>query len=144
MPPPSTPLGPCQERAGFLFAHECTRLATQPCARCLKAICEGHSHPVDEELLCTTCATNDDDDDEESEGTEGEMPDSWEDEDEPNPYLYSSYYYRDYGYYGHGSWGHDLVPDPNDFTEADGESLRDEGTETFEGSERFEEDMGGS
>ena len=141
MSPPSIPLGPCEERAGFLFAHECSSLATQPCGRCLKAICEGHSHLVAEELLCTSCF-NDDDDDEDDEGTEGELPDSWE--DEPNPYLYSSYYYRDYGYYGHGSWGHDLVHDPNDFTEADGESLRNEGSESFEGSDSFEEDMGGS
>ena len=136
---PPHQLGPCQDKAGFLFAHDCPRSAAQECTRCLKAICDGHSHLVDEVLLCTGCASNDDDDDEEDEGTEGELPDAWE--DEPSPYLSSSYYYRDYGYYGHGSWGHDLVPDPNDFTEADGESLRNEGSES---SELFEEDMGGS
>jgi hypothetical protein len=141
---PTRELGPCMERAGFLFSHDCPRVADRQCSHCLKAICDEHSHLVDEEMLCTHCASNDEDDDED-EGTEGELPDSWE--DEPNPYLYSSYYYRDYGYYGHGSWGHDLVHDPNDFTEADGESLRSEsteGSEHFEGSERFEEDMGGS
>jgi hypothetical protein len=134
-------LGPCQERAGFLFSHECPRLASHICTECTKVICDEHSQLMDGTQVCIGCAT-DDDDDEDDEGTEGELPDSWE--DEPNPYLASSYYYRDYGYYGHGSWGHDLVHDPNDFTEADGESLRNEGSESFEGSDSFEEDMGGS
>jgi hypothetical protein len=69
---------------------------------------------------------------------EAEAEASEESEDTTNPYLYSSYYYRDYGYYGHGSSGHDILHDPDDFTEADGESLR------AEGSQPFEEDMGGS
>jgi hypothetical protein len=56
-----------------------------------------------------------------------------------NPYLYSSYYYRGYGYYGRGYWGHDVLHDPNDFTEADGESLRSKARH-----DDFEEDMGGS
>lgn len=127
----------CQERAGFLFAHDCSRPAAQQCTRCAKPICAGHTHSVNAELLCTGCARNEDDN-EDVEDTGSETGSSGEAEDATNPYLYSSYYYRDYGYYGHGAWGHDIVHDPDDFTEADGEPLR------TEGSERFEEDMGGS
>lgn len=58
---------------------------------------------------------------------------------EPNPYLYSSHYYRGHGYYGRGYWGHDVLNDPNDFTEADGESLRSKARH-----DDFEEDMVGS
>jgi hypothetical protein len=132
-PPFQETLDPCQERAGFLFAHDCPRPATQQCDRCAKPICTRHGHPAESgELLCTTCFKG-------QHASEDE-PDSDVplDEESDNPYLYSSYYYRGHGYYGRGHWGHDVLHDPNDFTEADGESLR------ANVQRDFEEDMGGS
>jgi hypothetical protein len=122
MPPPPQSFGACQERAGFLFAHDCPRSATLSCTRCAKPICSEHSRFVEEEELCVECARA-----------------AQADPDDDDPLLYSSHYYDDYGHYGPGSWGHDALHDPNDFTEADGEALR--------GEQRpgdFEEDMQGS
>lgn len=133
-PPFQEALAPCQERAGFLFAHDCPRSATQLCNRCAKPICTRHGHPAPSgEVLCTSCFK---DEHSERDETESDLPQDEREED--NPYLYSSYYYRGHGYYERGDWGHDLLHDPNDFTEADGESLR------ARDPQRFEEDMGGS
>ncbi|WNG50006.1 hypothetical protein F0U60_42205 [Archangium minus] len=131
-PPFQESLDPCLEKAGFLFAHDCPRPAAQQCARCAKPICIQHGHPVESgEVLCTTCLKQ------EGMTGSGSDPDTTQ-EGEENPYLYSSYYYQDHGYYGPGSWGHELLHDPNDFTEADGASLR------AKVKHHFEEDMGGS
>jgi hypothetical protein len=127
MSPPPQSLGPCLERAGFLFAHDCPRPATQSCTRCSKPICVEHSRITDQDVLCIECAKA-----EHSGATDNREP------GEIDPYLYSSYYYRGFGFYGHGSWGSDELHDPNDFTEADGESLR----ANVPGD--FEEDMRGS
>jgi hypothetical protein len=133
-PPFQESLDPCQERAGFLFAHDCPRPAAQQCARCAKPICTWHGHPSESgEVLCTTCFKEQP---ASGEGSGSEVPLV---EGADNPYLYSSYYYRGYGYYGRGYWGHDVLHDPNDFTEADGESLRSKARH-----DDFEEDMGGS
>jgi hypothetical protein len=134
-PPPRELLGPCQEKAGFLFAHDCPRSATQRCAQCDKPICAEHGHEWNQKQICTDCfkATRR----EEAGAAKFRRPPEGADSD---PYLYSSYYYRGYGYYGQGYWGHDVLNDPNDFTEADGEALRQPAQEKHE----FEEDMGGS
>ncbi|QSQ21842.1 hypothetical protein JY651_42965 [Pyxidicoccus parkwayensis] len=122
--------GPCQYRTGFLFAHECGRLAGATCSKCGKRVCDMHLTALGEGLVCASCA-EDDDGDEDSEGGSDSDVDS-SDEDDP------SYYYKDYGYYGPGStWSRD-GNDPHDFTEADGESLR------HEEDASFEEDLGGS
>ncbi|KFA86856.1 hypothetical protein Q664_51685 [Archangium violaceum Cb vi76] len=128
-------LGACQERAGFLFAHDCPRPAIQRCAQCDKPICAEHGHPWNGQQACTECfkATRR----EEAQSSKFRRAPAGADDD---PYLYSSYYYRGYGYYGHGHWGHELFNDPNDFTEADGQALRQRAREQRE----FEEDMGGS
>ncbi len=132
---PEGPPGPCQEKAGFLFAHDCPRPAVQRCAQCDKPICAEHAHPWNDQRVCTACfkATREED------ASTGRFRRPHPDAD-ADPYLYSSYYYRGYGYYGLGYWGHDLLDDPNDFTEADGMSLR----EHPQGGHEFEEDMGGS
>lgn len=134
-PSSQAPLGPCQERAGFLFAHDCPRSATQHCAQCDKPICAEHGHPWNGQQICTDCfkATNK----EQAGAAKFHRPPQGVESD---PYLYSSYYYRGYGYYGQGYWGHDVLHDPNDFTEADGVPLRMQGQDTRD----FEEDMGGS
>ncbi|MFP2930589.1 hypothetical protein ACLESO_36405 [Pyxidicoccus sp. 3LG] len=101
--------------------------------RCEKRICALHLALVEGETRCSTCAREGADDDEDSDETERDSGRST-DEDDP------SYYYEDYGYYGPGSsvGGGDTAHDPNDFTEADGESLR------HEDDASFEEDLGGS
>jgi hypothetical protein len=129
-PSSQEPLGACQERAGFLFAHDCPRSATQRCAQCDKPICTEHGHPWNGQQLCTDCfkATRKEEAEGRPEGADAA------------PHLYSSYYYRGYGYYGQGYWGHDVLNDPNDFTEADGVPLRLRKQDRRD----FEEDMGGS
>ena len=121
---------PCQESTGFLFSHECGQPMAATCGRCGKIVCKDHVTFAEAETLCLSCAEADDEDD----GGEADGDtDSSLDEDDP------SYYYKDYGYYGPGSvWGRGSSNDSNDFTEADGESLRNEDDASFE------EDLGGS
>lgn len=118
----------CQERAGFLFEHDCPRPAVRQCNRCGKPICALHGHPTDTQVLCTGCF-------------KAKPPPNVDDESRDNPFLTSSYYYRGYGYYGRDPWVPGLGVDPNDFTEADGESLR---AQRKRRQGEFEEDMGGS
>jgi hypothetical protein len=127
--------GPCQQSTGFLFSHDCGRPAAAACMKCGKRVCDMHLTALGTELVCSTCAEDDDDDEDEDEDGDHDSGDSDSDSgpDEDDP----SYYYKDYGYYGPGSaWGRGK--DPNDFTEADGESLR------HEEDASFEEDLGGS
>lgn len=125
------PEGPCQQSTGFLFAHDCGQPAAAACMQCGKRVCDLHLTSLGTELVCPTCAENDDDD----EGASDSNSDSAAAADEDDP----SYYYEDYGYYGSGSaWGRGGGKDPNDFTEADGASLRNEEDASFE------EDLGGS
>ncbi len=117
----------CQENVGFLFSHACGGDAALACMRCAKPLCAAHLRSAGGESLCAQCAREHEDSTEEQHAA---------DEDDP------SYYYNDYGYYGAASagssWGRGSSHDANDFTEADGESLRREDDASFE------EDMGGS
>ena len=126
------PEGACEEGTGFLFTHACGQPAAASCPRCGKRLCDAHLVAEGGELLCATCAEAEDGDDEGAEG--GSTTDSTPDEDDP------SYYYKDYGYYGPRAvfGGQASSKDPNDFTEADGQSLRNEDDASFE------EDLGGS
>lgn len=119
MPPSFDSFGPCLETAGFLFSHPCSRPASTECSRCGKRICDEHTSTLEDGLVCASCYRASDESDS-------------EDSDDP------SYYYDDYGYYGSGGWGSGGARDANDFTEADGESLR------HEDDASFEEDLGGS
>ncbi|NOK01649.1 MULTISPECIES: hypothetical protein [Myxococcus] len=114
----------CQENVGFLFSHGCGSPAAMTCMRCAMPLCEQHVTSVGAEMLCATCARQHDDYTGDRNGV---------DEDHP------SYYYDNYGYYGAAaSSGSGRAHDANDFTEADGASLR------HEDDASFEEDMGGS
>jgi len=110
----------CQENVGFLFSHACGGAAAMACMRCAKPVCDRHLTSMGMEMLCPACART------HASDTSGH---GGSNEDHP------SYYYDDYGYYGAASGG---SHDANDFTEADGESLRREDEASFE------EDMGGS
>lgn len=123
------PLPPCEQEGGFLFSHACGQPAGTLCSRCGKRVCDMHLAAEAEGMFCETCAEEEDDEGEDGDGEGG----SDTSEDDP------SYYYEDYGYYGSGSsWSRGASNDPNDFTEADGESLR------HEDDAAFEEDLGGS
>ncbi|MFB1483393.1 hypothetical protein [Corallococcus sp. RDP092CA] len=123
----------CLETSGFLFSHPCERGASTQCMRCQKPICALHARALDgEEVVCVTCARAADNGDENRDASGSE-----DDEDDP------SYYYEDYGYYGRDAWrgsgpASSSGPDRDDFTEADGESVRREDDASFE------EDLGGS
>ena len=134
MSSPSDSPGSCLERAGFLFAHDCPRPASQRCERCSKTICAEHSHQDGRQVLCTECFRS---------FLQGEQ-EAGRRRDLPllktlSPLLIPAFYYQNYGYYGRGAWGHEQLNDPNDFTEADGESLRRAAR-----GHHFEEDMQGS
>lgn len=124
--------GFCEERSGFLFSHDCPRIAVNECSSCGKSICQDHTVVIEQNLVCTTCAKN-----------RWRRSDTESQEDRPygdqrhSPFFYHSYY-SGWGSYGRGYWGHRQYHDPHDFTEADGESL-------MVGSEEdFEHDMSGS
>ncbi|CAM3409187.1 hypothetical protein G4177_00550 [Corallococcus sp. ZKHCc1 1396] len=118
----------CLETSGFLFSHACERAAATQCTRCQKPLCLLHMRMLDgAESVCVSCARMADN----GESNDGSETD-W-DENDP------SYYYDGYGYYGRGAWTTaGASHDRNDFTEADGESLRREDDASFE------EDLGGS
>ncbi len=119
--------GICNETSGFLFSHECFRPLAGDCGSCRKPVCEDHSHEVEGTLLCTACAKKDRKrrGRDESTGRYGRSR-YYNDYD---PYFYGGYYYG-YGYYG--GYHSSRHSDPNDFTEADAESLSAEADEDFE------------
>jgi hypothetical protein len=45
----------CQERSGFLFAHECDRPVAWSCATCGKAICAEHTRMTESGYGCISC-----------------------------------------------------------------------------------------
>ena len=124
----------CQETAGFLFKHPCDGEAYGYCNQCQKATCRRHTHAFGEDALCTGCAK--------TEVREGKRKGHRYGQYEDDPYFYGESYYPGYGRYGAGRWGYAYYSgshhDPDDFTEADGESLR------VEGDEAWEQDMGAS
>lgn len=100
--------GQCEERAGFLFPHDCDREAVARCDECRKAICLDHRHGADSRDLCTTCA--------------GKYPDAASRFHQSPFFLGRRYYARPFN----------LDFDPDDFTDADGPSTLTEGTDAFE------------
>jgi hypothetical protein len=128
--------GICNETAGFLFKHACSRLSERACGLCGKPVCAEHAHEAQGQTFCTSCARQ-----------YLRTPDQRSGFHRDDPYFYAGSYYHGYGRYGHGSWGSSHVHhadtsspqhDPHDFTEADAESLR------REDDEDFEQDMGES
>lgn len=129
--------GVCQETAGFLFKHACKQLAIRNCAACGKSVCSDHHRVVEGQLICIACAKSN-----------MEKNPSYRSNrrytdragyDPYDPYYYGGYHYSGWGHYGSGYWGHSHYDrhrghshDPNDFTEADGESVAQEGGEAFE------------
>ena len=119
----------CNEKSGFLFSHKCYLMPTQRCSRCQKPICNQHSHDASgrgNEIYCTTCAKR----------SEADSHTGHHQTRSDDPYFYGGYHYGS-GYHD-GAWLH--ATDPNDFTEADAESLTgQEAASDFE--ESFENDM---
>ena len=106
--------GACNERAGFLFSHDCSRVPIHSCVACQRPICEKHAHESQQGMVCTTCAK-----------AERKQQTTRDDYDDDDPYFYGDGYYRGYGRYRPGRWGYAYIHhhhhshDPNDFTEAD-------------------------
>jgi hypothetical protein len=131
---------PCQETAGFLFSHPCSRAATTQCGRCQKAICDRHCHATQDALLCTSCARQARallDDPYFYWSYYGDDWDDWDwdwDDDDDGPGAAVSQGAGDPGAVGAGSA---KDRDEDDFTEADGQSTGGEGRD-------FEKDTGAS
>ena len=81
----------CEERAGFLFAHECDRAATQQCSHCNKRICREHLRPG---TLCVACERA-------GHGPEGapQLTGNERDRYRNDPYYYGAAAYGGYHYY---------------------------------------------
>ncbi len=45
----------CQERSGFLFAHDCSRPAQYACGQCGKQVCKEHVRDPTADPLCISC-----------------------------------------------------------------------------------------
>ena len=102
--------GRCAERTGFLFPHDCGNEAVSRCDSCQKAICVDHRHGVTEQDYCSTCAKR--------------LPDARQRFHE-TPFFYGPTWYPSSGVFSTGN-------DPDDFTDADGVSTLQEGSEAFE------------
>lgn len=137
----------CAERAGFLFRHACPYDAISSCDACGKAICQEHVQQVDPAELknraklddgvratgraeiCIACA---------KQLGQNDRSSVHQNRDDYDPFWYSHSYYPGYYLYGPGHWGsafgsHDAAAhDRNDFSEADGNSLRADGDDAFE------------
>ena len=123
--------GICNEKSGFLFSHECFLASAANCSRCQKPVCQDHSHEIVDhpgDFLCTSCTKKDlQRHPGKSRGASRSSRPDHDDYDEP--YFYGGYYYGSVYYDNHyGS----RSADPNDFTEADAESLTSEMDEGFE------------
>ncbi|MDA7541201.1 hypothetical protein N8639_00005, partial [bacterium] len=140
----------CNETSGFLFKHRCSNRASLNCKKCNKPICGEHSRTADTAIRCIECAKKKSQGDQSRNLDNSNVDHRGYDND---PYFYGHRNYNGYGaYYGYqhyygnhygghtgrhtgdhtGSIAHSQMHDPNDFTEADAESLQDEGMEDFE------------
>lgn len=81
----------CQERRGFLFAHDCGEPASTGCFRCKKGICQPHQHMTEEGPLCLSCADQ-----------AKALP---ADDARRNPYTYAGASYAGYCYYDADDYG---------------------------------------
>lgn len=133
-------MGSCQETAGFLFKHPCSRDATAACGECSKELCQKHTKQVGGAGVCVECARVLLDKQATGGRRGGNARERYGDYAD-DPYFYGWSYYDGYGQYRSG-WGREYYAasrsDAADFSEADGESF---GTE---GDEGFERDMGAS
>jgi len=117
--------GYCQDSAGFLFSHRCDRRSAHQCQGCPKVVCNDHVYRrTDGRILCATCAKI-----EFAAQYKKDDPKKGA-EQEGYPYFFPDAYYKGFGEFPAGAWGHGLLQagkrDPNDFTEADGKSLKKE------------------
>ena len=121
----------CNERSGFLFQHECDQLPEAHCSQCSRPVCESHTHYVDNEPFCTTCAKQD----AKSQRKEaGRRQRTRHHDHYDDPYFYGDTYYHNYGRYRPGYWGfaHYSSYHSHDFTSGDAESVMYEGDGDFE------------
>jgi len=138
--PKSWDTGICNEKSGFLFSHECFQPPDYQCMNCQKPVCSDHGHELlDDErngVLCTSCVKKDRKQLGKRQARElrhgsGRYDDTYDSYDEP--YFWGGYYYGA-THQSSEAWGR--ANDPNDFTEADAESLQ-----AVDGGEEFETDM---
>lgn len=125
----------CQEKAGFLFSHACSRAQEASCDDCGKQTCEKHSRTEDDHTRCITCAKKTLKLGGRPTKSKSRQRQRYRDDYYYDPYFYGPCYYDGYGYYGSGYWGHDHSyhgHDHDDFTEADGENMLSAEAEDFE------------
>ena len=77
----------CQERSGFLFAHDCDRPSENRCQECRRNICSQHTRGAS---LCVSCYRK-------QVGAKGDRPGTAARRNDPYWLAYDSY--DDYHYY---------------------------------------------
>ena len=124
----------CNDRSGFLFQHDCDRLPVSTCCQCQKPVCESHTHYVDNEAHCISCAKRDQK--EQRRAATGQRRRRQDYDHYDDPYFYGDDYYQGYGRYRPGYWGYTHYSvwssrDSHDFTSGDAESMMHEGDGDF-------------
>ncbi len=126
----------CNDRAGFLFSHDCPYPPVNECKQCGRPICDDHTRYNEaSEPTCVSC----------SKAGIASKPirriPGRRDSQYDDPYFYSYGHYHGYGYYGPGYWGHSSYHsashgDDRNFTAGDSEVLAES-----EDDATFEKDM---
>ena len=121
----------CNDRAGFLFSHDCPYPPVNECQQCGRPICDEHTRYNEaSDPICVSCSKV------AKSNPQSKDPNDRRDYDN-DPYFYSDTHYRGYGNYTHGYWGHSSYRsasggDSRDFTAGDSEGLSDGDVATFE------------
>jgi len=92
----------CNDRAGFLFSHDCPYPPVNECRQCQRPVCDSHTRYNEaSEPVCVTC----------SKSVVSAKPTQRRPGDarpyyDSDPYFYGYTHYYGYGHYGRGYWGH--------------------------------------
>lgn len=124
----------CNDRAGFLFSHQCPYPPVNECRQCGRPICDDHTRYNEaSEPVCVTCSKSAVTGKPQRQRPGDSRTDYYDD-----PYFYGHTHYTGYGYYGPGYWGHRSYHsassgDHRNFTAGDSEVLAEaEDDATFE------------
>jgi len=100
----------CKERSGFLFAHDCDRIASSSCIECQKQICHMHTRTTERGALCISCHKKAGKAEAASPSREGRRY-------EGDPFGYGDMYYDNYNYYDsddYAAFDRDAAPEADE------------------------------
>ena len=95
----------CQERSGFLFAHDCDRAAVWNCSVCGKSICGEHTRMGDAGPTCIGCLRTTMAQQQEQQQQQQNQQGTSDTDTTDDPYLYSDDDYYSTSYYDADDYG---------------------------------------